>query len=61
MINLSVAALTRAWLVAVIASLLLWLGCAVTQVWNSQVYFANLQRALQLVADGPPTAIDRWN
>lgn len=60
MIELSVAALARAWITTVIATALLFAALAMAQVWNSAVYLRSLPQALQLVADGPPPVIDRW-
>jgi hypothetical protein len=61
MIDIPLSALTRAWLTTVIASAVLFAALAVAQVWNGAVYFRTLPHALQLVADGPPPIIDRWN
>jgi hypothetical protein len=58
--ELSVDALTRAWLTTVVALALLLIACVTADVWNTQVYLRSLPNALQLVADGPPPAIDRW-
>ncbi|HXC90935.1 MAG TPA: hypothetical protein VNV18_12295 [Stellaceae bacterium] len=61
MIDTPLSALTRAWVVTTIASGLLVAALAAAQVWNGAVYMRTLPHALQLVADGPSPAIDRWN
>lgn len=60
MIEISVAALARAWITTVIATGLLFAALATAQVWNSAVYLHSLPQALRLVGDGPPPVIDRW-
>jgi hypothetical protein len=56
--QLAFAALTKAWVTTVIASALLLLALAITQVWNSAVYFQSLPRAIA-IGDGPSPIIDR--
>lgn len=59
MIDMSLSALTRAWVVTTIASGLLLAALASAQVWSSAVYLHTLPHVLQLVGDGPPPIIDR--
>jgi hypothetical protein len=61
MIDMSLSALTKAWVVTTIASGLLAAALATAQVWNTAVYLHTLPHVLQLVGDGPPPIIDRWN
>jgi hypothetical protein len=61
MIEMSLSALTKAWLTTVIASAMLLAALAAARVWNGAVYFQTLPHALQLVGDGPPPVVDRWN
>ena len=61
MIDMSLSALTKAWVVTAIASGLLLAALATAQVWSSAVYLHALPHVLQLVGDGPPPIIDRWN
>lgn len=61
MIDLSLTALTKAWITAVIASGVLLMALATAQMSNRAVYLRCLPQALQLITDGPPPIIDRWN
>lgn len=61
MVEINLSALTKAWITTVIASVLLLVALATSQVWNNAVYLRGLTQALQLVADGPAPVIDRWN
>lgn len=63
MIEVSLLALTRAWVATVVASAALLTALATEQVWNGAVYWRGLPQAFELVADeGPPLPIiDRWN
>ena len=61
MVDVSLLAVTKAWVVTTIASGLLFAALAVAQVWSSAVYLQTLPSALQLVGDGPPPVLDRWN
>jgi hypothetical protein len=61
MIDITLPALTRAWLVTTIASGLLFTALAGAQIWNTDVYLRTLPYALQLVGDGPAPIVDRWS
>lgn len=61
MIDLSLAALTKAWITSVVASGLLLVALATAQFSDRAVYLRSLPQALQLITDGPPPIIDRWN
>lgn len=62
MIDVSLVALTRAWVTTVVASVALLTAVATEQVWNSAVYWRGLPQAFALIRDeGPPPIIDRWN
>ena len=61
MIEDSLAALTKAWITTVVASSVLLIALATSQISNRAVYLRSLPQALQLVTDGPPPIIDRWN
>ncbi len=60
-IDLSLTALTKAWIATVIASGLLFTALATAQIWDRAVYLRSLPQAFQLISDGPPPIIDRWN
>ena len=62
MIEVSLLALTRAWVVTVVASAALLTAVATEQIWNGAVYWRGLPQAFELIGDeGPPPIIDRWN
>lgn len=61
MIDVSLLALTRAWVVTVVASAALLTAVATEQLWNSAVYWRGLPQALELIGDeGPPPIVLRW-
>jgi hypothetical protein len=62
MIDVSLLALTRAWVATVVASAALLTAVATEQVWNGAVYWRGLSQAFELIGDeGRPPIIDRWN
>jgi hypothetical protein len=62
MIDVPLLALTRAWVVTVVASAVLLAAVGTEPIWNSAAYWRGLPRAFELVGDeGPPPVIDRWN
>jgi hypothetical protein len=61
MIDIALPALTRAWVVTMIASGLLFTALAVTQIWNTGVYVRTLPQALALAGDAPAPVAERWN
>jgi hypothetical protein len=55
-------ALTRAWVVTVVASAALLTAVAIEQIWNSAVYWRGLPQAFELIGDeGLRPINDRWN
>jgi len=61
MIDVTLLALTRAWLAAVVASTVLLVSFAIEQNWNSTVYWRGLPQAFELSGDeGPSPIVDRW-
>jgi hypothetical protein len=62
MIDVPLLALTRAWLVTVVASAALLSSLSIEQVWNSAVHWQGLPQAFELIGDEDlPPIIDRWN
>ena len=51
MTDLCLRALTRAWLITVLASAVLLGACATEQVWNSAAYWDDLPQAVELTGD----------
>jgi len=58
MIDLSLSALTKAWVTTMIASGLLLGALAVAQLCTNEVYLQNLRRAVQLTGEYPSPDID---
>ena len=55
LIDISLLALTRAWVATVVAVAVLLASFAIEQDWNSAVYWRGLPQAFELIGDaGPP-------
>jgi hypothetical protein len=60
MIDVPLLALTRAWIVTVVAAAVLLLAVGTEPIWNSAAYWRGLPKAFELAGDeGPPPVIDR--
>jgi hypothetical protein len=55
MIEVSLLALMRAWVVTVVASAALWMAVVIEPIWNWSVYWRELPQAFEVTSDeGPP-------
>jgi hypothetical protein len=62
MIDMPLLALTRAWVVTVVASAVLLVAVGTEPIWNSAAYWRGLPKAFELVGDADtPPVIDQWN
>ena len=62
MLDISLLALTRAWVATVVAVAVLLASFAIEQGWNSAVYWRALPQAIELSGDEGPSPIrDQWN